>query len=209
MVKLLLGWALWCTLHSLLITPTAQQRICGDHPRLQAGYRLGYICFALISLLPLLWYQQQLPQRQIFSFSGLWRLPQVLLLSYGLWMFVAGARAYDLAFFLGLRQWRAHRQGEPLERRFQENGILGSIRHPWYSGGIALLWGMEPVTDLTLPVRLLLSGYLLVGTLLEERRLKQELGTPYRDYCRRVPMLFPWKGILPKKRRGRETPPED
>ncbi|MDP3480639.1 MAG: hypothetical protein Q8R88_12775 [Desulfoprunum sp.] len=43
-----------------------------------------------------------------------------------------------------------------------------------------------------LPVALL-SAYLIIGTILEERKLVVEYGDIYRTYQRQVPMLLPWK----------------
>jgi len=82
---------------------------------------------------------------------------------------------------------------------FSCNGILQYVRHPWYSGGLAFLWGLGPLTDVTLMVRIILSLYLIIGTLLEERKLIRELDQPYRNYCHQVPMLIPWRGRVKKK----------
>ncbi len=40
---------------------------------------------------------------------------------------------------------------------------------------------------------LLWTGWIVVGTLLEERDLVHTYGDEYRDYQARVPMLFPYK----------------
>jgi protein-S-isoprenylcysteine O-methyltransferase Ste14 len=50
----------------------------------------------------------------------------------------------------------------------------------------------------SLIVDLILTVYVVCGTLLEERKLVIELGDAYRQYQKRVPMLFPthWR---PKK----------
>jgi protein-S-isoprenylcysteine O-methyltransferase Ste14 len=37
------------------------------------------------------------------------------------------------------------------------------------------------------------SGWMLVGTLLEERDLVADFGDAYRRYQRQVPMLVPWR----------------
>ena len=58
---------------------------------------------------------------------------------------------------------------------------------------ILLVWSLGPITDVGLAVRLVITVYFLIGTLLEERKLKAEIGEPYRRYCREVPMLIPWK----------------
>jgi protein-S-isoprenylcysteine O-methyltransferase Ste14 len=72
--------------------------------------------------------------------------------------------------------------------------VLRYVRHPWYSSGLPILWTVGPITDANLLTRIILSLYLVIGTLLEERKLLHEIGESYRSYCRQVPMLIPWKG---------------
>jgi protein-S-isoprenylcysteine O-methyltransferase Ste14 len=188
-------WVFWCILHSLLITGRLTAWIRKQGGALQGGYRLFYVIFSCISLVPVLWYQYSLPQQLIFSFSGPWRILQGILLAYALIMFFGGNKVYDSDYFLGLQQWRSYTNQQPSQPvSFACEGILYYVRHPWYSGGLAVLWGLGPLTDVTLPARIILTLYLVIGTLLEEKKLVRELGRPYRDYCRQVPMLFPWRG---------------
>ena len=102
---------------------------------------------------------------------------------------------YDLGYLVGISQWRNYYKGKtapPLP--FACQGMLQYVRHPWYSSGLPILWTIGPITDASLPSRIVLSLYLVVGTLLEERKLVRELGSPYRQYQQQVPMLIPWKG---------------
>ncbi len=194
MLLLIVLWIAWCVLHSLLITTAVRQWFEGKGGAWLGLYRLGYVGFSLATLAPLLWYSQMLPQRQLAALP-LWAqaLP-VLLFVYALALFVGGARVYDLHSFLGLAQWRAYQTGRtPGPPAFRQTGILRHVRHPWYGGGIALLWAMPDLTAVSLAIRTILTAYLILGALLEERKLKAEFGQTYQDYCRRTPMLFPWK----------------
>ncbi len=201
MTRLALFWTLWCALHSLLISNQARQLA----NRLTRGrdyglYRLGYVIFSVFSLVPLIWYQMSLPRQTIIPTNTLVFAIQAVLLIYASAMFYLGGRIYDMGYFLGLSQWRNARNSRPEPSLpFRANGVLAHVRHPWYSGGIALLWGLGPLNDIHLLTATLLSCYFIIGTLLEEKRLKTELGKPYEEYCRRVPMLLPWKraGSLP------------
>ncbi len=192
---LIILWLCWCALHSLLISSPVNA--WAQRSNLRRGtFRLAYSLFAACTLLPLLWLQWSLPQQVIFSWSGWLRLPQALLLLYALLLLVGGIQVYDLGYLIGIRQWRSWRQGTELPPLpFTCGGVLAYVRHPWYSAGLPILWTVGPITDVNLPARLILTLYLLVGTLLEERKLRRELGAPYRSYCRRVPMLFPWKSL--------------
>ncbi len=187
-------WVLWCALHSLLIAAPVVGRFEARLGKWFAWYRLGYVALSSITLLPLFFYSLHLPQQLLFDWTGGWRLVQLLLLGYALFMFLAGAREYDLGYFLEWRQIRAQRHGEALPPLpFATSGIHRYVRHPWYSGGIVFVWGGGPVTTVNLAVKGVLTVYLLVGTLLEERKLAAAVGTRYRDYQRQVPMLIPWR----------------
>lgn len=195
MITLALLWIFWCLLHSLLITTTVNnwfRKKGGLHLGL---YRIGYILLSILSLIPVLLYQYGMPQRVLFSWHGSMRPVQLLLLAYALILFWYGKKNYDMNFFLGLSQWRDYRRGRPPRQLpFRCSGALRFVRHPWYSGGIALLWALGPITDAGLLARSILTVYLIIGTLLEERKLSRELGPDYEDYRRQVPMLIPWKG---------------
>ena len=194
MLLLIVLWLTWCALHSLLITNGVRQWFERRSGVWLALYRLGYVCFALSTLLPLLWYTATLPQQPFGSPPDWLRGVQWVLFLYALVLFIGGLRVYDLQAFLGLRQWRDYRVGRTsVSPAFRKAGILRYVRHPWYSGGIALLWSLPALTDVTLVARSILSAYLIVGALLEEHKLQEALGEPYRAYCRDVPMFIPWK----------------
>lgn len=194
MIILALLWIAWCVQHSLLINRVAHdlaKRILGAGFPL---YRLFYVGFSILSLVPVLWYQYTLPSQLIVAGTWPWRMGQVVLLVYAGFMFYAGARVYDMGYFLGLSQLRNFRkQKKSVSLPFHSDGILAHVRHPWYSGGIALLWGIGSCTDVYLLTRLILTAYLVLGTLLEETRLEKELGEQYIAYRRKVPMLIPGK----------------
>jgi protein-S-isoprenylcysteine O-methyltransferase Ste14 len=186
-------WIIWCAVHSLLITTRVQQWVVCQEKAWRGLYRLGYVCFSMASLACLILYTASLRQHPL-TLPGWMHLVQALLFVYALVMFIAGAKVYDLQTFLGIRQWQDFRAGrESTSPHFVTAGVLRYVRHPWYSGGIALLWSVPGLTDLTLLTRTILSCYLLVGTILEENKLKKSLGESYRSYCLQVPMLIPWR----------------
>lgn len=194
MQLLIVFWLVWCAMHSLLITTCVKRWFERRGGAWVGLYRIGYVCFALGTLLPLLWYTASLPQQPFSTLPHWLRGVQWVLLLYAIVLFIGGLRVYDLQVFLGLRQWLDYRAGQTsVSQPFKKAGILRYVRHPWYSGGIALLWSLPTLTDVTLITRLILSGYLIAGALLEERKLRESLGEPYRLYCQEVPMLVPWK----------------
>jgi protein-S-isoprenylcysteine O-methyltransferase Ste14 len=195
MLLLTLLWLCWCVLHSLLISAPINGWLRQQDNWLRGIYRLAYSLFSVLTLLPVLWLHCRLPQAVVFSWSGWLRVPQALLLLYALVMLLGGMQVYDLGYLVGIKQWRSWRTGTVLPALpFTCRGVLSYVRHPWYSAGLPVLWTAGPVTDVSLPARIILSLYLVIGALLEERKLLHGLGEPYHSYCRQVPMLIPWKG---------------
>ncbi len=189
----------WCVLHSALIALPVKQWFDNKGGIYLGLYRLGYVVFSTGTLVPIWWYMTRQPQLLLFTYHGWWRLLQLLLLLYAAILFYGGGRIYDIRFFLGIRQWHYYRLGnKPMPAEFKTEGILRFVRHPWYSGAVAFIWALGPLTNLTLAGKGILTIYLLIGTLLEEHKLKKEIGAPYIAYCRRVPILIPWKFISGK-----------
>ena len=194
-------WVLWCALHSLLISVTVTallKRRLGDGYRF---FRLLFNLFAVLSLLPLLAYAHSLAGEAVMRWSGIGRLVQVPMLGLSLWLFVAGARVYDMRQFLGTRQIVEHKStgGLTASGSIDTSGILGRVRHPWYGGALLLLW-FRSFDGAGLVTNSVLSLYLVAGAFLEERKLVMEFGEEYERYRRTVPMLFP------RLRRGTHTP---
>ena len=73
-----------------------------------------------------------------------------------------------------------------------DTGVLGLVRHPWYVAVFVFLWTSD-LNAASIAVNLVLSAYLIVGTLLEERKLVVEFGEEYSRYKDRVSMFIPLK----------------
>lgn len=190
---LALAWTAYCTLHSAMISEAATsflKRRLGDSFRF---YRLFFNAIALLTLIPVLWYLRSLRQEAIFRWEGAWLVPKYVLLVSGILLVVAGGRHYSLGQFLGISQLRgAGSGGLAAGGGIDSSGILGLVRHPWYTAVVLLLWA----GDLDMAALVgdgVLTVYIVVGTLLEERKLVHEFGDAYRSYQRRVSMFVPLK----------------
>ena len=189
-------WICWCTMHSLLISPYVISFFRDTLKEKFAYYRLYYNVFSFITLLPILMYHVSLPEVVFFDWPGAWLLLKLAMYIAAFILFYGGYRVYDLQYVLGLKQIRyfsAEKKSEPMP--FKTSGILEYVRHPWYAGGILLIWSFGVITDVSLVIKVILTGYFIIGTILEERKLVAEIGEPYKEYCRRVPMLIPWKRV--------------
>lgn len=147
---------------------------------------------SVATLVPVLVYSHSLREDPLFNWSGVWRPVQVVLAVCALVLFYAGGRHYDLRQFLGLRQVSEHEsaKGLTITGALDTSGILGVIRHPWYTAAILIIWP-RPLDMAAVVTNIVLTAYLVIGTILEERKLVAELGEPYKDYQKKVPMFVP------------------
>jgi len=191
-----LGWVLWCTLHSALISTTvtdfAKKKLGGSF----RFYRLFYNVVSLVTLIPLVYYFHTLREAPVFRWEGSLVIVQVFLLAVSVYLFVAGGKHYSWARFLGISQVKAGRAGSSLadSSTFVVSGIHRIIRHPWYLGGILIVWAQD-MSASTILINMVISVYFMIGAVLEERKLVIEFGEKYREYQRSVSMLFPWRWL--------------
>ncbi|WP_446222780.1 methyltransferase family protein [Nocardia sp. IBHARD005] len=75
--------------------------------------------------------------------------------------------------------------------RLQVNGVYKLVRHPLMTGLLVSFWFAGEFTVGHLVWALGLTGYILLGTYLEERDLIARFGASYRAYAARVPAFFP------------------
>lgn len=185
-------WISWCALHSALVSLRVTESLRNRFPRAFRFYRLFYNSFAVATLAPVVLYSISLRGEPVVTWSGLWIIVPILLATAALVLFVAGARRYDFLQFIGLRQLKEERTCSVLtdDCSLDTGGVLSVVRHPWYSGGILVVWA-RPLDPAAMVTNAVLCGYFAVGAVLEERKLKVQFGRRYEVYQRRVPMLFP------------------
>ncbi len=191
-----LGWIVWCALHSLLISRTLLQRLCRFSPAACAWHRLMYNVFSTVTLLPLMLFTASVESPM------LWMWPRALApvawagVALGVLIALAAARQYDNRHFLGLRQIREHRRGiAPSTGPLVHDGILGLIRHPYYTAGILVMLCAGDVTAASAITRIIIIGYLIIGAIIEERKLAATHGDAWRRHVMEVSMFVPVKWI--------------
>ena len=180
-------------LHSAMISETVTRflkRRLGDSFRF---YRLFFNSVAVLTLIPVLWYSHSLRQEAIVRWEGVWLVLQYLLMACGVLLVIAGGRHYSLRQFVGISQLQgASSGGLAAGGGIDSSGVLGLVRHPWYTAVVLLLWARN-LDMAALVGNGVLTVYIVVGTLLEERKLVHEFGDAYRSYQRRVSMFVPLK----------------
>jgi len=92
----------------------------------------------------------------------------------------------------GIRQVVHYSQKKPAPRAtFRESGLYRYVRHPLMLGFLIAFWSSPTMSMSHLLFSALATVYILIGVHFEERTLLAEHSDVYRDYQRRVPMLFP------------------
>ncbi|MFF0541404.1 methyltransferase family protein [Nocardia thailandica] len=75
--------------------------------------------------------------------------------------------------------------------RLQVNGVYKLVRHPLMTGLLISFWFAADFSVGHLVWALGLTGYILLGTYLEERDLIARFGASYKAYAAQVPAFFP------------------
>ena len=192
-------WTTFCVLHSFMITPAFTDFLKKRTGTSYRYYRLFYNLSSILILASVLIYSYSIQEKPFFIWHGYLLPVRYLLLLSSLWIFYAGSRHYNMRTFLGINQIQEGVNHGLINTSgtIEKRGILGIVRHPFYSGSFLLIWAGNLDTT-RLIINSILSIYLVVGTLLEEQKLLSEFGDIYRDYQKEVSMLFPWKYIRGK-----------
>lgn len=193
-------------MHSLLAS-----RLCKDAAKRLFGvrYRNGLYRFvynlqaAIMYGWATVWFLR-LPDRPVYQVKAPWSWLLRMGQAASLWMLWHSVRVTGFARFLGLYQLMVLKrgatpfpepeaQGPPLDGNghLRVVGPFRYTRHPDNLPIIGVLWLCPKMTVNWLTLALLGSIYAIVGSLHEERRLRQAYGQQYIDYQQSVPFMLP------------------
>lgn len=193
---LLALWMTWCSCHSLLITPAVQTWFKQQMGSRFRFFRICYNVFALASLIPILLLSRSVETPMVFAWGGAGLLFFLLLWVLVTALFISGARAYDMAWFLGTAQLTSQPADQQAPLVFSTRGILGKVRHPWYLAALILIWVRGTEIHLSHVLEnLVLTVYIFLGTWLEGRKMIQAYGRSYEAYQAEVSALIPVKWL--------------
>ena len=189
-------WTGWGVVHSVLAArrvKAACELVLG--PR-YALYPLGYSVISLWTFwlvltkepdLPqVLWAVEGLPQFLLYGLQGL----GLALLAWAGWS-MNGLKLLGLPQFLSMVRGRVPDEAD-LHKDFSTKGAYGLVRHPMHAGGMLFLLCAPRQSLGGLVFAVFGCAYMVIGTLLEERRLALTLGPVWGEYVRRVPMFLPF-----------------
>lgn len=151
--------------------------------------------FVLISslLLALLFWQWRPIQATVWEFDNrVLHLGLDVLCFFGWGLVFYSSFLVDHFDLFGLRQVYLHWKGVPYTHpQLKTVSLYKYIRHPLMLGFLIAVWATPEMSAGHLLFSILLSGYIFVGTALEERDLKYFLGADYERYRVETPMLLP------------------
>lgn len=154
--------------------------------------RSTYVLFASLALALLFWQWRPLG-------GVVWSVEHPVLRAAIWTVFAAGwLQVLVMTFYInhfdlfGLRQVWLHLRGRHYTRvAFAMPRPYRFVRHPLYLGFIVAFWAAPVMTMAHLLFALATTIYIVLAIQFEEHDLAHEHGESYRDYKRRVPMLFP------------------
>lgn len=188
-------WTGWGALHSLLAARRVKAAFALLLGPRYVFYPTAYSAISLWTFYLVVTKEPDLPQL-LWAVQGVPALGMYALQLAGLaLLFWAGVSMHGLKM-LGVAQvLSALRRRLPEEADmhgdFTSTGAYNLVRHPMHAGGILFLLCQPRLTLGGAVFALFGCLYMVLGTVLEERRLARELGPVWADYARRVPMFIP------------------
>lgn len=193
MVVIAFYFIVWALVHSILASITVKvwvTKLLGEG--IQRWYRLFYVFFAVITLMPLLAIYYLESDVVVYEGPPPWR-----------WLMMAGQVGAVLALihttwqsglfqFIGLAQ--AVSNPRHFTGRLVTSGIFHYVRHPLYLSSILFLWLSPTMTQNQLVLYGLMTLYFIVGSIHEEQVLTHEFGESYLMYKQLVPRFIPITG---------------
>jgi len=187
-------WIAYCLFHSFLISTSFTGLMARLLRNYYAFYRIFFVFISVALLIPLISYTDRFDSNIIITYAPPLNIARYILTAGSLIIFFwAFFLDYDSLSFFGIRQiltFGKTKRINPSED-LKRNGLLGVVRHPMYFALIIYLW-CQTFTFADIIVNIVLTAYIIMGTVLEEKKLILEFGDTYVKYQKEVPMLVPF-----------------
>lgn len=187
--ELIISWLLFGILHSLLAANPVKQSFRRFMGAAFRYYRFFYSVLFFLLLGWIFWLQYSHPDKILL------RIPSFI--SYiALFLMVPAL----LIMGICIRKYFFHLSGidvffpRPQTDKLETGGLNSYVRHPLYSGTILLVWCIcfYLPTEGNFVNAAMITLYTWIGTLFEEKKLRQTFGEAYILYQQQVPMLIPF-----------------
>ncbi len=199
MLGFIISFFVWAAFHSLTAAQGFKDRVAGimgDHAY-QGFYRLIYSAVSVITLLPVLYFYWQLPDRPLYSVPAPFSWGMFGLQAAGLIGLVVSVMQSGALAFVGIQQAADYFSGNDIGKQsglgevLVIHGLYRYMRHPLYTFSMLLLWASPVMTRNSLILVVLISAYFIVGSTIEEQRLEADFGEDYVAYKKNVGRFIP------------------
>lgn len=193
---IILLFSLFGIIHSVLASNELKQKLADKIGNKIAFYRLFYNLTSLFSFV-IIYEISPKPDFMIYDLDYPFDIIIILLQLIPIGGLFWSVRQNDLKEFLGMNQIIRYFKNEYNYLELDEKSVLridGAYkysRHPIYLFSIIFLF-LRPSMDLFyLTFAIILTVYLYIGSIYEERKLILKFGKDYIDYMEQVPRIFP------------------
>lgn len=179
-------WLFYYAIHSALATDRLKKFFADKMPLVSGWYRLLYSLFAGINFALLFWFHTITPSNPVFTSNLALQIIGAVFGIAALIVFVLAMSQYDWRFWVT-------NTGET-QNELVTSGLNKLVRHPLYFAIILALIALVLILPKwkNLIFAFITLLYIIIGALLEERKLINKYGRPYIDYRERVKMLIPY-----------------
>jgi protein-S-isoprenylcysteine O-methyltransferase Ste14 len=178
--------------HSLMIRSSVRKRVVNIIPKESFYAFFSIVSGATLFMVVTLWQESaeiilSIPAPYAYLLRGL-----QLIAILGLIWSVKSLKHFDI---FGRREIARHINNKHDEQEIEivYNGPYNLIRHPFYFFILLMIWAYPMITADRLLFICIWTAWIVIGTLLEERDLTNQIGNDYREYKTKVPMLIPYK----------------
>ncbi|NTU74876.1 MAG: isoprenylcysteine carboxylmethyltransferase family protein [Anaerolineaceae bacterium] len=190
---ILLACIVYGAVHSILASYWAKRVAEGWFGKgVHRWYRLFFSLQGGILFLPILVLVLRLPDQMLYQIGFPWVVLSGFLQILGTGIVIYAIFQTGLGEFIGLSQAFGFSTVDSTQApKLVISGLYRWVRHPIYTGSLLVIWLLAGMSWNVLAFNLGLTAYLIVGIILEERKLRVEFGAQYDEYARRTPMLIP------------------
>lgn len=185
-------WVLWCFQHSFFTSAKTTAWFKNFMSDKFAFYRIFYNVFSFITVLPLFYWQMNIPGPVVIKLSPVLLLFKYIVLVLSAVIIAGAFFTFNVFEFMGIGQIMDRKQKTEKTPVIFKHGFYGVVRHPMYLGGAifftALMTGAALARFLGY---FILAVYMIIGTIREDSRLASELGEVYKEYQREISMFLP------------------
>lgn len=176
---------MYFAIHSLMADKKIKRKIKAVLDNKFKYYRLIYVVISSAGLLILLFLNANIDSPDLIEPTGWVRYLSLMFAAFGVIILKIAFRSYHFSSFVGMTPL--------LPQPLITDGLLGSVRHPIYSGTVLIVigfWLFSPDLPTTVSVACIFV-YLPIGIYLEEKKLIDEFGEQYIRYRKNTPAIFP------------------